>query len=355
MSRSVYLKLEEGWPTRDHAHYVRLLIGAGVKADDIKQIDLHGRAGMCVVTVSCQAVRDSIVSNGLSIDGRPVEMVISGGSVVSLHLFGVEDDLSLAAIVQAVEKFGSVVGGAKREKKSVDGCSFTTGTVYVNVALRAVVPSLIPVGSRNRKYRVWHQGQVQTCWKCNRTGHVAKDCTHARKSSRRPSTDDHATPASQADDVIGQAYVASATFAEAAGRRVVSEKGKIPQPDENHPDSSVILNCEVAVDDNEPGTPSPAPGTSAKQPDDTTGEHPSTEERNLAVDEDSAAQALAVSDLDSTVSPVSTSWADSTKTDDELEPVDNIVTSTPQPVQVKRSRATPPKGKTRKKKRRNRK
>ena len=70
---------------------------------------------------------------------------------------------------------------------------------------------------------------------------------------------------------------------------------------------------------------------------------------------DNADGTLAVSDLDSTISPVSTSWADSTKTDDELEPVDNIVTSTPQPVQMKRARGTPPRGKTKKKKKRSKK
>ena len=258
MSRSVSLKLEEGWPTRDHAHYVRHLIGAGVNADDIKQIDLHGRAGMCVVTVSCQAVRDSIASKGLSIDGRPVEMVISSGTVVSLHVFGVEDDLSLAAIVQGVEKFGSVVGPAKREKKSVDGCTFTTGTVYVNVALRAVVPSLIAIGSRNRKYRVWHKDQQQTCWKCGSTGHLAKDCTNARtKDSRRASTGS----AEQAEKVIVQAHGASLTFAEAAGQRNI-------QPDA----AQGVSHANIAVENNATGTPDP--GASSNKPVNTSSSEP---------------------------------------------------------------------------------
>ena len=124
MSRSVLLKLEEGWSTKDHAQYVRLLLNANVRAQDIKQIDLHGQAGACIVTVSCPAVRDQIIANGLSFNGQPVKLSTSAGDVVSVHLFGIEDNLSLPAITKAMERFGSVVGAVTRDTKTVDGCTF---------------------------------------------------------------------------------------------------------------------------------------------------------------------------------------------------------------------------------------
>ena len=46
----------------------------------------------------------------------------------------------------AMEKFGTTVGLPKREEKSVDGCTFTTGTirtVFVNVVPKSAMPSTI--------------------------------------------------------------------------------------------------------------------------------------------------------------------------------------------------------------------
>ena len=76
---------------------------------------------------------------------------------MSVHIFGVADDTPLSAITSAMEKFGSVIGVPKRETKAVEGCTFTTGTTFVNLVPTAIVPSTIMLSESRQKLRVWHR------------------------------------------------------------------------------------------------------------------------------------------------------------------------------------------------------
>ena len=93
------------------------------------------------------------------------------------------DDTPLSAITSAMGKFETTVGLPKREEKSVDGCTFTTGTVFVNVVPKSTVPSTIVLPGSGQKLRVWHRGQVPTCFKCGSRTHLAKDCGQHKNNS----------------------------------------------------------------------------------------------------------------------------------------------------------------------------
>ena len=185
MSRICSIQLNEGWSWKDHAFFIRLLLSGGVRPDDIKQVDLSGRRGFCKVSFSCTAVRDEVLSRGLEVEGKQLVLVVGDGAVVSVHIFGVADDTPLSVITSAMEKFGSVIGVPKRETKAVEGCTFTTGTTFVNLVPTAIVPSTIMLSESRQKLRVWHRGQVPTCYKCGSSTHIAKLCTH--NQARRPS------------------------------------------------------------------------------------------------------------------------------------------------------------------------
>ena len=157
-----------------------------IRPDDIKQVDLSGRRGFCKVSFSCTAVRDEVLSRGLEVEGKQPVLVVGDGAVVSVHINnGVADDTPLSVITSAMEKFGSVIGVPKRETKAVEGCTFTTGTTFVNLVPTAIVPSTIMLSESRQKLRVWHRGQVPTCYKCGSSTHIAKLCTH--NQARRPS------------------------------------------------------------------------------------------------------------------------------------------------------------------------
>eukprot|EP00117_Sycon_ciliatum_P038343 scpid84732/ scgid28508/ len=86
-----------------------------------------------------------------TVDGAQLVLLVGDGAVVSVHIFGVADETPLSAITSAMEKFGTTVGLSKREEKSVDGCTFTTGTVFVNVVPKSTVPSTIVLPGSGQK------------------------------------------------------------------------------------------------------------------------------------------------------------------------------------------------------------
>ena len=103
MSRVCSIQLSGNLLSKDHAFYIRLLLSSGVKPDEIKQIDLSGRRGVCRVSFSSTSVRDEVLSRGLTVDGAQLVLLIGDGAVVSVHIFGVADDTPLSAITSAME------------------------------------------------------------------------------------------------------------------------------------------------------------------------------------------------------------------------------------------------------------
>ena len=177
MSRVCSIQLVEDHPRNDHAFYVKLLLSAGVKPGDVKQVDLNGRRGFCRITFCSTEVRDDVVTKGLQANGTPLTLVVGDGAVVSVHAFGVAEDVSLPSIVSAIEKFGTVIGKPKREVKTIEACTFTTGTVYVSIVPTVAVPSVIVLPGSHQRIRVWHKGQTPTCYKCGSSHHVSRNCT----------------------------------------------------------------------------------------------------------------------------------------------------------------------------------
>ena len=113
VSTAFAFKLEDDWPSQ-HMFYIENLMSSGIAVSDILQIDLHGRRGFCSVTVSSLAVRDRVLSQGISVAGKPVQLTISGADVVSVHVFGCPHSLSDSAVATSFLKFGSVIGVPQR-------------------------------------------------------------------------------------------------------------------------------------------------------------------------------------------------------------------------------------------------
>jgi len=180
-TRSCSLKLGPDLRDKDHAFFVRLLLRSAVEPSDIQQIDLKGRRGFCKITLATRAALERLLAQVIHVNGSQLNFIVGDGSVILLHVYGVDEDLPLKNIVGALQQFGSVIGQPRREQKSCEGCTFHTGTVFVQFVPKAAVPSTLHVGDA-AKLRVWHVGQVQTCFKCGSTDHQAKDCTSEMKS-----------------------------------------------------------------------------------------------------------------------------------------------------------------------------
>ena len=184
-SRSCCINLSKDLASEDHAFFVKLLLGAGVRSADIRVIDIQGRRGTCKVTLASTAARDTLLSRGLSAQGKTLELLPGDGTAETVHVFGVPEDMALSAIASSLSRFGTLLGPVKNEKKTVEGCTFSTGIVYYTMVPTIAVPSSITVG--RYKLRVWHKGQTPTCWKCSTPGHVARDCRAISRQGTKPS------------------------------------------------------------------------------------------------------------------------------------------------------------------------
>lgn len=182
LQRCCSLQLGKELQKKDYGFFVRLLLDSGIKADEIQQIDLKGRRGFCKLTLATPAALQRLVSQDVVVNGTHLVFLIGDGSVTSLQVFGVDEDLPLSAITKALQDFGFVLGEPRREAKTVEGCTFRTGTVFVQLVQTAAIPSNIQVPDRTQKLRTWHKGQVQTCYTCNEASHEAKDCPKRKQS-----------------------------------------------------------------------------------------------------------------------------------------------------------------------------
>jgi len=117
--RCCSLKLEGDLKDRDHGYFVRLLLRSGVLPTDIKQIDLKGSRGFCKVTLSTPEALERLIAQEVVVNGTPVPLFVGDGTVTSLHIFGVDEDVSLLAISESLAEFGSIIGQPTRETKEV--------------------------------------------------------------------------------------------------------------------------------------------------------------------------------------------------------------------------------------------
>jgi len=198
-TRTCSLKLGEQLRDKDHSFFVRLLLRSVVKASEVKQIDLKGRPGYCRITLSTRAALERLLGAEVVVAGSQLNFLVGDGSVVLLHVFGVDEDLPLSTIAKSVQQFGAVIGEPRREKKTVDGCTFSTGTVFVQCLPSVAVPCTLPVlmgpsdevnvDKDTPRLRVWHVGQLQTCYRCGSCDHRARDCQSQLYSDRVRSND----------------------------------------------------------------------------------------------------------------------------------------------------------------------
>jgi len=124
--RCCSLQLGKELQKKDYGFFVKLLLGAGIKAEEIQQIDLKGKRGYCKLTLSDSAALRHLVSQDIVVNGTHLVFLIGDGSVTSLQVFGVDADLPLSSLGKSLEAFGSVLGEPRREAKTIEGCTFYT-------------------------------------------------------------------------------------------------------------------------------------------------------------------------------------------------------------------------------------
>ena len=122
-------------PKTPHLVIAKGLVLAGHSLKEVLQIDLHGRPGTCVLTLSNAPLRDELVETGVVLDGNTVSVLPGDGSVaaVPVYVYGCEPTLHDGNICSVLGEFGSLVGEVQGESISHDGVKILTGVRRVSM------------------------------------------------------------------------------------------------------------------------------------------------------------------------------------------------------------------------------
>jgi len=168
---SFQVKRDPSWPD-EHVFYIEQLALNGIRPAELRQVDINARKDWCFVTLSCQAVLTRVMTAGL-------------------HILGCPFSLSNAAIVSALGSYGVVHGVPSKETITHNDFEVETGRRFIRMGLKKGVPSTLKVGTST--VRTWYKDQLQTCYRCKATGHVAQECPK-KKADRQPAQQRNSDP-----------------------------------------------------------------------------------------------------------------------------------------------------------------
>ena len=83
---AVHFKFDNDNVFDRHVDIIGGLVNAGVAAKDVTQVDVHGRPGSCVITLSCPAVPEALLSRTVTICGKEYHPIPGDGRVEITHL-----------------------------------------------------------------------------------------------------------------------------------------------------------------------------------------------------------------------------------------------------------------------------
>ena len=112
-----------------------------------------------------------ILYNGVTFEGRVIKPRPLGFRITYAYVQYLPTEMASQDIGEYMESYGRVVE-VKRQR--YDGTSIETGTRIVVMEVLSRIPSFTYIGGYRAK--IWHRGQIQTCARCDETGHFAKDC-----------------------------------------------------------------------------------------------------------------------------------------------------------------------------------
>ena len=158
-----------------HVDIIRGLVNAGVAAKDVTQVDVHGRPGSCVVTLSCPAVKEALLSRTVTICDKKYHPIPGDGSVEITHIsvYGCPAKLHDGHVKSALSTFGEVVGNIRRDAVAFEGVKIETGVRIISLINNKPAPCKMKFCKM--VLRVWHRGQEQSCFTCKGVGHKARD------------------------------------------------------------------------------------------------------------------------------------------------------------------------------------
>ena len=131
--------------------------------------------GNNLVTFCNSQTRDRFLQNSSLIRRQFHERTGSrDGDLTHVVIYDATHELPDSAIEVRLAPYCSVRYSRRGKFRDKPHCF--NGLRHLNVELDHSMPSFLRFGKF--QVRVWHEGQIKTCRRCNRVGHIAKDCNN---------------------------------------------------------------------------------------------------------------------------------------------------------------------------------
>lgn len=131
--------------------------------------------GNNLVTFCNSQTRDRFLQNSSLIPRRFHERPRSrDDNLTHVVIYDAPHELPDSAIEVRLAPYCSVRSSRRGKFRDQPHCF--NGLRHLNVELDHSIPSFLRFGKF--QVRVWHEGQTKTCRRCNREGHIAKDCNN---------------------------------------------------------------------------------------------------------------------------------------------------------------------------------
>ena len=171
--------------------YVRALEQAGFDAAEILSIQVS-TSGQCRLTLSQASIASRIISTGFRIGEETIFPEFfsanSNDNSLQLHIHDVPVWVADCAISGALAQYGTVQGNIRHGKFQVrDGVFVASGVRFATFKPKqgvTSIPSSVRSSDGRHSFRVFHNGQQPTCYRCGSPYHIAAKCPDKPEKSR---------------------------------------------------------------------------------------------------------------------------------------------------------------------------
>jgi len=142
-------------------------------------------SGDCRVTVYRQKDMETILSKGISMDGKFIAAKEQFPTSTSVHIHDVPLFVPSSKVAAVLSEYGEVRGPVRMGTVSLsNGKTFHNGMRFANIVLKKEIPCYLKGTS---PCRVWYEGQPRTCRICDSTEHQARNCSqNAQNTAQQP-------------------------------------------------------------------------------------------------------------------------------------------------------------------------
>ena len=140
--------------------------------------------GECRLSLSDITLLEKLVINGFLLHKERVFPSPFEKKTIQIHIHDLPIWIPNCVVENSLTQYGTLVGNVRHG--TLKGTNIVNGVRFATFAPkpRASVPPCVLTPDGQVMFRVFYDGQPETCRHCSSTGHVARDCPQPRRPNR---------------------------------------------------------------------------------------------------------------------------------------------------------------------------